>query len=286
MAFELININNQKELGVQVVQMENKPILAKAMEHPRISQYPDDVKNTNTLSFVTWALDMLGVNHKDGGTGHHAAVYEYVNEKLTGYTYQELKQAILMFVSGEFNDSKTFVTQQFNAVVLGKIMNAYDEHKKIILNKYLRLKAEQKAEEEAKKNELTPEEKMKLAHQGIINCFSNYQKSRTIITGYVWVYDYLVKHNIFDVTDKEKKDAYKQAKQKILEEPKPLNTNRSVYKKMIEEVENNKSDKTIIEAKNILLKLYFDYLIGRYSDKAEEYLKEQLQKLEESNNLF
>ena len=285
MAFEVININ-QKDLGVQVVQMENKPILAKAMEFPRISQYPEEVKNTNTLNFVTWALDMLGVNHKEGGTGHHAAVYEFVNDNLGGYTYQELKQAISMYIKGEFNDDKLFVTQQFNAVVLGKILNAYDEHKKIILNKYLRLKAEQKAERESKEKELTPQEKMKLTHQGVLNCFKNYKETFKIIAGYVWVYDYLVKHNIFDVTDKEKKDAYKEAKQRILDEPKPIGTNRSVYKKMLEDVENNKSDKAIIEAKNILLKLYFDYLIGRYSNKAEELLKEKLEALKESNNLF
>ncbi len=268
MSFEIALIPENNLPNVRVVPMENKPLLAIAMENPRISQYPVEQRNTNTFNFLTWALDMLGVNNKEGGQGHHKAVHEYVNLKLKGYTYQELKQAILMYVAGEFNNDKLYTTQQFNAVVLGKVMAAYDEHKKQALNKYMRIRSEQKAEEERKNQELTPEQKMNLTKQGLENCYNAYIKTQSIIEGYAWVYDYIVSKEVLTNTKEEKNQAIKEAKEILLKRLSSKTMSRDTYKNFKADIEKKDSNKVIVEAKNILLKQYFDYLLVRFDNTA------------------
>lgn len=264
MTFQLAKIPLDMMPMVTVVRMANKPILAVAMENPRISQYPEEVRNINTLSFIEWALDMLGVNHKEGGEGHHVAVHQFVNTQLSNYTYQELRQAILMYVTGEFNQSGIMVTQQFNCVVLGKVMNVYDEHKQQALYKYNRLKRDQQAEEV----ELTEEQKMELTLQGVQNCFNEYVKTNTIIPGYIWVYDYLTKQNVLSNSDDEKKTAYKEAKLRLQLKKRPEGMSRNDYKNFRDSLEQNKSDAVVVEAKKDLLCAYFNKLTVRHADDA------------------
>lgn len=274
MSFEIAIISESVLSSVRVVPMENKPLLAVAMEKPRISQYPEPQRNTTTLSFVEWALNMLGVNHKEGGTGHHTAVFEFVNTSLQGYTYEELKQAILMFVRGEFNGSDIFVSQQLNPIVLGKIMQAFDLRKKESLNAYLRLRSKQIAEEERKKNELTDEEKEELTIQGICRCYNYYQSKKDIITGYVWIYDYLQDNGTIKDSKEDKLEAMAKCKEKALNKPKPLNMSKEVYRQYKSDVEKNKNGEVIVAAKSLLLKYYFDVLLVKYGENAlHELLK-------------
>ena len=272
MKLEIAKVPENIKQGVMVVPMKNKPILALAMENPRISQYPEPARNSTTLSFVAWALNMLGVNHKEGGTGHHTAVFEFINTSLQGYTYEELKQAILMYVRGDFNGKNILVAQQLNALVLGKIMYAFDERKKEMLNRYLRLRSEERRKEESEKNKLTPIEKINIMLPGVSRCFNSYLDKNKIIDGHVWIYELLSDQEIITPKADEKRAVYEKAKE--IHKNKPITARQSIsdYKKVLLEIERNSSQAVVIESKEILLKQYFDKLVVRYSDKALQEL--------------
>ncbi|MCM8906807.1 hypothetical protein [Tenacibaculum finnmarkense] len=273
MGFEIIEISEDRP-EVMVVEMKRKPVLAVAMENPRISQYPENARNTTTLSFVAWALNMLGVNHKEGGTGHHKAVYEFVNTSLQGYTYEELKEAILMFLRGEFNGKNILVAQQLNAVVLGKIMHAFDDLKKEKLNVYLRLRAKQRGLLEAKKYQLTPDQKKEKILSGIKRCFNNYLIDNRIIEGHVWIYDFLLEQKIINPTSDEKKIVYKGVKDSHKQKSRTAVQSISDYNKIVLEIESNTIQAVVIESKEVLLKQYFEKMVIRFGGKAlDELLK-------------
>lgn len=281
MSFEIAVIEESKLPAIVEVKMKHKPTLAVAYENPRISQYPVEVRNTTTLNFVVWCLDMLGVNGKDGGEGHHTAVYDFVNSALTMYTYQELREAVLMYVKGDFPNLP--VMQQFNAVVLGKIMNAFAEHRDIALNSYLKLKKEQQLAAEEEANKLTSEEIMNLTLEGVTNCINQYNSKKYIINGYTWVYDYFEKIGLLTPTKEEKGKAWAKAKSDLIENAKNTEKTKELYNKAVREIESKGSGLPIVKAKALLLQTYFAEQISKKGFlKAKEEIINQVKELDKT----
>lgn len=264
-------------LEIVKVKMPNKPYIAKAYENYKIHQYPEDIKNTNTYSFILWALDMLGVNSKEGGEGHHAAILEFVNHALDGYTYQELKLAVLMHVKGSLG---TMVTQQLNAVVLGKIMAKYNDIKMERLNSYMREK--KRIEQENNQPKLTLEEEIKLVTQGVKKCYYETLENKKVPYGYSWVYEYLIdKLKILKVTKKEKIKEYNIQKKKLIAETK-VKAQASEVAKTIKLLEEKRSSKVIVAAQSSLLKKLFQK--GEKAQGREGFIEKLVLKIKTKEN--
>lgn len=179
------NISNK----VSVVEMKNKPSLAVALENTKIRDYPEEIRNANTMNLVDWLLNLLGVNAKNDNVKHHAAAFEFVNKTLLNYTYQEIKLAFEKYVAGEYYEAENkpmMVTQQLNAVVIGKVMKNYEALKKSELDAYRR----EREKQNRKDKELTKEEKDEIVLVGILNCFEIFKETGEIQDGYTYLYQH------------------------------------------------------------------------------------------------
>lgn len=238
------------------VPMRGKPYMAALSENVKIKDYPEEIQTANIMSFITWALNLLGVKGDENKVSHHVAAADFVKNKLDSYTFQELKYAFLMYVSGEL---ELRVLQQFNAVVCGDVMRAYKQIKNVRLSAYFQAKEAYLAELNYK--EPTDEEKAKSAYLGTINCFDEYKQTGTILPGYAWIYDHVTELGLVEYTTEAKKKSMTLAKELLIKESKHIDPKK--YKDFIAKVEEKNSSKVIVKAKNLLLADYFDRIIEK-----------------------
>lgn len=261
-------ITGLKDFKVEVFPMANKPREAIALENPKIRNYPEQLRNGNTATIVDWLLNLLGVNDS-GKEAHHVECFRFINERLTSYTYQEIKEAFLMFVNHEL-DASVMVTQQLNAVVIGKVMKMYDDHRKQKLSEYYRLRNAAAAVQP----EISEEEKQRLIENGIRECYLNFKQTRTISVGRVWIYDWLIENKKINPTPEEKKRLYKEAKLKVVEESK-LKGIQS-YKDAVRSISAKSSPLAISKVKSMFVIRYFTR-VEMLNTSDERALKEILE---------
>ena len=171
-----------------------------------------------------------------------------------------------------------YVTQQFNAVVLGKIMSCYDSYKEEALKLYWKIRQAQRLKEEKEKSKLTPEEIMKLELQGVRNCIVKFMETGNIIDGYVWVYDYLTTHGLLSHTADERKESYIQAKQIMSKVKRKANQSADSYRQYISSIEGKRSEPVVVTAKKILLIDWLNIQVVRFGDRTAEEIIKMLEK--------
>jgi hypothetical protein len=244
---------------VRVVDMINKPALAVSLENLKIKEYPEEVRNANTAKLVDWCLNLLGVNGKEGIEEHHAVAFEFINNSLTNFTYEEIKAALMMFVAGDFND--VFISQQFNSVVLGKIMKNYAERRDDMLRGYYQKRRAQYSI--AQNNPITKKQNHEAAIRMLEQAYEDYTKNGRIMYGFSFLYEWLLSSDFISPTDQEKKEAYENGKPIAAAKAKTLET--STARNLLKQIESDKvSDIVIIEAKKLLIISYFRNLQTQY----------------------
>ncbi len=254
---------------VQVVNVPNKNKYAVALENNKLRDFPQELKNTNTLSLIDWLLNLLGVNEKEGSIDHHAVAFNFVNENLNNYTYQEIKLAFNMFVSGQLTDEQgkpLLIAQQLNAVVIGKVMKAYQDLKVQNLDSYYRAKKKLLS---PPPTEPTPEERKEIRRQFLKNVFDDIKN--TGYYDYAWlIYDDLSAQNKILVGDSRKKEMYAQQLEKYTQELKSGGFKRGVLRK-IEKIKSSDRNTIIVNrCKNILVAEYLEEFEGDF----EEFYKD------------
>lgn len=254
MKFEIQKIQSQ----VIALPMDNKPALVSYYEKPRIKQYPEPIKKANIFSFVDWCLNLLAVNDT-GKEQHHAACFLFITEKLTNFTFEEMREAMLMYVAGEFEIK---VMQQFNSVVLGNVMREYKKYRDVSISWYFQERS--KYLSGLTEPQMTDEEKNKLVLGGILNCFEEYRKTKTIISGYSWVYDHFNENNMLHFTVEEKRKSMDSAKKILASQARKLDPKDA--RKVLEDIEAKNSPKVIVKAKSLLLQKFFDDIILHNKD--------------------
>ena len=243
---------------LKVVGMDSKPPMAKALENLKLRDYPEEARNGNTVILTSWLLNLLGVKGNPDTDKQHLVATKFINDTLLNYTYQEIKLAFEMYVSGKFyenNGKPMLVTQQFNSVVIGRVMREYQALKDRELDEYRRLRTIQ-LNKKYEMPELTKEEKELLVYEGVLNCFENYKQTREVINGYVWVYDHLDELNIINFSPKEKKAKMLIAQERLKAEA-VCYTNAIKRKRLLETIQNLSSSPVVTEAKRLLLQDFF-----------------------------
>lgn len=253
------NIVPYKEAKVQVVEMTNKPALAKAFENPKIRDYPEEIKATNTANLVNWLLNLIGVSDKDGLDQVNATAFQHVNKTLSSYTYEEIKLAFEKYVNGELRDSKgrdMEVFAELNARVIGKVMRAYDELKIQELHRYNRIKKEQERKALEEKNKLSEEEKLTSNIISIYNCFDNYKRDGAIPVGQSYVYEILWDWNLLPEHNKEfrEKVAIEAERMVIRERSEEESQTFNRIKRAMEE----ETGALKVAARKVVLAIFFD----------------------------
>lgn len=235
------------EKEIVIVQMDNKPKEYIALEQPKLRDYPLAVKNTNTAMFIDYLLNLLGVS--SGKAEHHVEANNFINSQMGKWSYEEMRLAFEMFVSDKLGIEPY---QQLNAIVIGKVMKAYQVHLNRKLAEYERLRAEQLR----KDNEPTEEEKEIKRIEGVKECYNHYLKEGFVAPGNSWVYDRLKAKGILKPS-KEKKELFYilatiNTKKAVREDYKP-----ETAKGIIKQIEDNNSGRVINEAKRLWLEDYY-----------------------------
>ena len=270
-----LQISNSSKLAIkekiQVVQMENKPKEATAIENIKIRDFENEVKTKNSANLVYYLLNLLGVNSKEGSEEHHIACFEFINTNLGEFTYQEIALAFNLYISHKLslNDKPMFIAQQLNPVVIGNVMEAYKQHKKSsVLDEYRRRKNEMLQP----KKELSEEDKLMIVLIGVQNCFQHYKETKEIEHGRLYVYDFFYENNCLPKHSKEfKKKIIKQATKEVKQEYKTSNYS---FGRPLTAFLLSEGGKASIKnkCKEIILKNHFEGIIKNKTN-FEEYLK-------------
>ena len=172
-------------LEIENIEMDNKPVMAIALENDKIRDFSEELRNSNTQDLVIHLLNLLGVSGKQD-PNHHIEAAKFINLSLGKYTYQEILLAFQMYVSGDFKDERglqVLVTQQINAVVIGRVMRCYSEIKKNNLDQY------RKKKELNSRNEMSQEEKDLLYIAPLISRFDQYKENKGGLKEVNHIYD-------------------------------------------------------------------------------------------------
>lgn len=260
---ELAVINTE----VFIVKMENKPLLAVAMEKPKLRDYPLEIRNQNTLILIKRLLNVLGVNGSDK-IEHHTALHELINDAYLNYTYEEIKLAFEYYLKGKYFESgkPIMITQQLNGVVFSKVMNHFGRLKKSNEMDAYRRKLK---DQQMKETELTQEKKDEIVRDGLINCYNKWLKTKKIEAGYLWVYDHLDELKLLNFTAKQKKQRMVDARE-YLENQAANELDKSKRNDIKRAVENIYSKPIINKAKRLIVGDYFQSLLsdfGHIKDK-------------------
>lgn len=264
----------QYKADVFVVNMANKPQMAVAWENPKLKDYPEEIRNANTFMIFSWLLDLLGVKGDDSTDKHHDAAINFINSSLKNYTYQEIKLAFEKYVSGEYLDSKgtpMLVTQQLNAVVIGRVLREYEFLKKRELDAYRKKKADQMSEN----TEPNKEDVLVTMFINMLNYWDQYQQFKHVSDGAETVFERLVDKSIIAKPDDPKYKAYYAKKMiKAKEEleleyknkPTLYKEKKDQYKSILKDIKTGLSPRIETKAKCLVLEDYFKNLVNKNID--------------------
>lgn len=249
-----------KDQLVFVVEMQNKPAIAKLVEQVKIKDYPQEMQNANTYALIYYCLNLLAITAKTFDKEILKTTFDFINTKLTKYTYEEIKEAFKMYVNLEFNME---VFRELNSVVFSKVMAKWDEHKNNTLNAYYAKRAEQR---QKPKNELSMEQKFTLTMQGLKNCITEFINTGDIIAGYSWCYDLLTENGLLTPSVAERKKAYSDAVTELTQSAKQQP--KTIREILLKQLEEEKAAPAVTRAKNNLLMAYFNKQLEGLQENA------------------
>lgn len=264
----LIVANQQR----QVLEMQNKPEIAKAYERPKISEYTEEARNQNTAVIVDRLINIMAVSDKEGIEFHHAEAFNYINAKLKAFTYEEIIEAFYMLVSGELGIE---VYNVFNAPLIGKVMNKFEEIRNQQLRSYFKIKDALKLKEP----ELTPEQKLQNEKSFLKYVFLEWAETGNLPSGGYKIYETLINKKVIEVSDEKKKKLYAKYQTKLAKEAELTATSKEQYKNLMRDIESNECSRAIILSKSEIISKYFATFITKKTKTPEESLETLLKKL-------
>lgn len=243
------------------VEMKNKPLVAVAMENPKIKDYPEELRNSNTLTLLKWLLNILGVNGEEK-IEHHQTLFSLINESYGRFTYQEIKLAFEYYLQGKYseNGKPILVTQQLNGVVFGKVMSHFEKIKK---SNEMDAYNQRKKDQLQQNTELSQQEKDEIVKNGVINCYSEWLKTKKIEAGYLWIYDHLDELGLLNFTPHEKWQRVHDAKE-YLENKVKGEADKSKRNQIKEALKNIRSKPIENKAKRMLVEDYFQKILSEF----------------------
>ena len=239
------------------IEIYKKPLLVKLEEQPKVRTFEMNERIAKSTQIVKLLLSDLGVG-KNSDTDHHIRTIKFISESMVNYSFEEIEKAFQMFIAGDFRE-KPF--QQLNAVIVGKVMSEYENHKRETLKVY-------RQKETMRKQELKPPSGLDISKQieeSIEEMRKEYYKTGKIVGIVTHLYSHLFKkgvlpqHNreyIAKITLKSIQIAKSEA---MTEASLSLDKHRGL-KKVISEIEEAGNSAVKIIAKRIILQEYFEQI--------------------------
>jgi len=186
---------------MEIVEYKNN--LIEAFNEKRIREYNPEMRNKASYTLIDELLNLLGVNAKEGNSEHHVEAFKFINETMDRFSYSDIRLAFKKYVAGEYD---LLVTQQLNAVVIGRVMKIYEEKRNTEV-----LKREQKQD-----IILTDDQKEEIIKQGLIGTWNEFLEKGDLSSGYTWVYDRFDSQGVIVLSKDEKVSLMKQAESNLI----------------------------------------------------------------------
>lgn len=251
------------------IQIYKPPLLAVLEKEKKLREYNDQERLSACKTIVDDLLLSLGVGTK-ADVQHHIQAIKYLCEECGKYSVSEIKKAFSLAISGKL-DIELF--QQVNVLVIGKVLNAFDNYKKEKLKVY-RLK--QKTEKEIKS--MSDEDVKKYTIQAVTLQVNYFLENRTVDKSRIHVYDIFDKIGLMpkDLEYKKsvKNDAIEILKKEYSNKKASTREEFKTIKKNIKLLEIGESEGVISKCKELALE---DFL--RKETKNYDFLKGVLSKL-------
>lgn len=190
-------------------------------------------------------------------------VYDLIKTKFGHLTFEEIREAMKMYVTNSFSDIKVF--RLLDCVAIGEILTAYVDFR----NEATFIYRDKKSKLLAQTTDLTKDEKDSIVWGGVNRIFKEYKETNVIDEPNEYIFDFLAEKGLIKLASESTPllDAYYkqkiyQAKKDLLRENRPLQaTNKSDVidlENITKHIKDGTSPKIFIRAKHLVLKDYFD----------------------------
>jgi len=227
--------------------------MVKAWQQKKIREYSQEEKKQETGKLINYLLALLGIStseDKDNSL-HYIVLEEFINDSMTHFTYQEIKNAFKMYLKGDLSDEKEKVIHKLDSVVLSRVMRLYEARRLCEIKTYNEKIRKQKILIEQKANELSDEEKFNEVMDGLKEAFEEYKKTKEIHVGDLYLYKFLYKRGLMP-KDKTTIEAVKKEAKKKIDQLSKLSVNK------IEKAAYSGENELNRLCREISLKMFFD----------------------------
>lgn len=212
---------------------------------------------------ITYLTSLLGITSTDDKQSHYLAVDQFISDELGSFTYQEIRQAFIMLLKGDFNGMQELgnykVYSKLDCIILSKAMNCYKRYKRE------RLKFWKMNNRTSQLKEISDPEKEKIVKSGILRCYKDFKRTKKIESLMFYVYDVLDKNDVLDISKQKKKDFIEISEKRLRRESKKQNP----FKKII--IGNGE---IVATAKTLSLEYFFNQI-------SEKELKKIIKELDD-----
>lgn len=186
----------------------------------------------------------------------------FITEELSGYSYEEIKEAFKMYVKGVFSKDFDKVIYKLDCVIVAKVMSCYDKEKIRITKTYNEQLKRKILELEEEKNKLSDDDKFKIVLKGLEESFEEYKEKGVFDqTGRLYLYHFLFERDLLPKDKKTKDAVLKKAKKKIeaIQEV-PITKKERDFNKALES-DKNKATQVLNECYRISIERFFSKFI-------------------------
>lgn len=153
----------------------------------------------------------------------------------------QVKKAFEMYARGQLITQP--ISNYFDIILVSKIFKEFKKQQPI-------------KKKEIIMPEITQEEKDDIIYAGCVNCFDQWNQTKQVINGYMWVHDHLMDLKLLEFTKDEKVIMWNEAKENLLNQSKSLPYEDA--KDVVRELERKNCSIREVEYKLIRMKRYFE----------------------------
>ena len=251
---------------------ETKKVIQATIEH-KIRDLSEDGFRQIHIVLLKWGK-FLGIKEMPQAEEIKMMVF-FIKQQFGELTLSELTNAFNLAIGRKLDIDPNHY-QNFSALYVGGILNAYKEYKKAHIKVY-RDKEDKALEEEASRNSRPSDEELQeLRLNALLAIWDNYKTGEEPevewqVTAY---YDILTDAGLIELSNEEKKEIAQRAKSICAEEVRKSNQNEFRIKRILKEIAEhspkNPSQKVVNRCKLLATQNYFDILIRDGVDLREQ----------------
>ena len=251
------------------IQIYKQPMLVTIEQETKLREMPDEERLMKCTQIVANLLLDLGVSSKSDPQ-QHLRVIKFLSDDCGKYTVKEIELSFKLAIQGKLEID---LFQQINVLVVGKVLNSFDNYK---IEKLRNFRTESLKEKQIK-NQMN-EKEIELSNNSIIKeQFDLFIEKRIVNPKRFYAYDILDEKGYMPTELKYKKEVHKDAVEILLSEYNQkkaisIDDKRSL-KTIIDKIKKGEGGKVVNKCKELALYDFFKKLT-KESDLMARFKKE------------